>query len=171
MHAFKYHRPSSVNDAAALAKGEAKLLAGGQSLVQAMKLRLSSPSDIIDLGAIKDLAGIKADGSGQATGQIDVEVRDSAVAHHANNGMLAVSDAGQARIQYKITRSSAANNGAFGAVASGVQAFMIVDGSSLTKNGTGLAQLNGSTVATYGNNGINFNTTNTSGTLTPIPLK
>ena len=52
MHAFKYHRPSSLNDAAALAKGEAKLLAGGQTLVQTMKLRLASPSDIIDLGTI-----------------------------------------------------------------------------------------------------------------------
>ena len=62
MHAFKYHRPSSVNDAAALARGEAKLLAGGQTLVQTMKLRLASPSDIIDLGTIKDLAGIKSDG-------------------------------------------------------------------------------------------------------------
>ncbi len=62
MHAFKYHRPSSVNDAAALAKGEAKLLAGGQTLVQTMKLRLASPTDIVDLGSIKDLAGIKSDG-------------------------------------------------------------------------------------------------------------
>jgi carbon-monoxide dehydrogenase medium subunit len=62
MHAFKYHRPSSVNDAAALARGEAKLLAGGQTLVQTMKLRLASPSDIVDLGTIKDLTGIKSDG-------------------------------------------------------------------------------------------------------------
>ena len=38
MHAFKYHRPSSVDAAAGLVKGEAKLLAGGQSLVQAMKI-------------------------------------------------------------------------------------------------------------------------------------
>ena len=53
MHAFKYHRPSSVDAAAALMKGEAKLLAGGQSLVQTMKLRLASPSDIVDLGTIK----------------------------------------------------------------------------------------------------------------------
>ena len=63
MHAFKYHRPSSVNDASALAKGDARLLAGGQSLVQAMKLRLSSPTDLIDLGTIKDLAGIKVSAS------------------------------------------------------------------------------------------------------------
>jgi carbon-monoxide dehydrogenase medium subunit len=65
MHAFKYHRASSANDAAAaVAKNsEARYLAGGQSLVQAMKLRLSSPSDLVDLGAIKDLAGIKVEGS------------------------------------------------------------------------------------------------------------
>ena len=62
MHAFKYHRPASVKDAAALAKGEAKLLAGGQTLVQTMKLRLASPSDIVDLGTIKELGGIKSDG-------------------------------------------------------------------------------------------------------------
>jgi carbon-monoxide dehydrogenase medium subunit len=63
MHAFKYHRPSNVNDASSLAKGDARLLAGGQSLVQAMKLRLSSPTDLIDLGTIKDLSGIKASGT------------------------------------------------------------------------------------------------------------
>jgi len=62
MHAFEYHRPSSSKDALGLAskKTEGRYLAGGQSLVQAMKLRLSSPSDLIDLGTIKELAGIKA---------------------------------------------------------------------------------------------------------------
>jgi carbon-monoxide dehydrogenase medium subunit len=70
MHAFNYHRPSSVNDAAALAakQAEGKLLAGGQSLVQAMKLRLASPSDLIDLGAIGELKGIKADGTAVTIG-------------------------------------------------------------------------------------------------------
>src|SRR5688572_17186972 len=65
MHAFEYHRPGSTKDALALGskKEEARYLAGGQSLVQAMKLRLSSPSDLIDLGTIKELAGIKASGS------------------------------------------------------------------------------------------------------------
>jgi carbon-monoxide dehydrogenase medium subunit len=65
MHAFEYHRPSSSNDALGLAakKTEGRYLAGGQSLVQAMKLRLSSPTDLIDLGTIKDLAGIKVSGS------------------------------------------------------------------------------------------------------------
>lgn len=80
MHAFKYHRPSSVNDAAALLKGEAKLLAGGQTLVQTMKLRLSSPSDVIDLGSIRDLAGIKASGSEVTIGAMTrhAEVANSA---------------------------------------------------------------------------------------------
>src|SRR5437899_1633984 len=65
MHAFQYHRPASTKEALSLAqqKGEGRYLAGGQSLVQAMKLRLSSPSDLIDLGTIKDLSGIKLSGN------------------------------------------------------------------------------------------------------------
>jgi aerobic carbon-monoxide dehydrogenase medium subunit len=61
MHAFQYHRPTSSKEAITLAgqKSEGRYLAGGQSLVQAMKLRLSSPTDLIDLGTIKDLVGIK----------------------------------------------------------------------------------------------------------------
>ncbi len=65
MHAFEYHRPSSTKEAVGLAsqKSEGRFLAGGQSLVQAMKLRLSSPTDLIDLGTIKELAFVKASGS------------------------------------------------------------------------------------------------------------
>ena len=65
MHAFEYHRPSSTKEALGLAskKTEGRFLAGGQSLVQAMKLRLSSPTDLIDLGTIKELAFVKASGS------------------------------------------------------------------------------------------------------------
>ena len=63
MHAFEYHRPGSAKEAASLAKGEARYLAGGQSLVQAMKLRLSSPSDLIDLSSLKELTGIKVSGN------------------------------------------------------------------------------------------------------------
>ena len=82
MHAFKYHRASSVNEAAALAaKGEAKLLAGGQTLVQTMKLRLASPSDVVDLGSVKELAGIKA-GSSEIT--IGAMTRHAEVANSAD---------------------------------------------------------------------------------------
>src|SRR5215831_17990765 len=63
MHAFEYHRPANTKDALALGaqKTEGRYLAGGQSLVQAMKLRLSSPSDLIDLAAISDLKTLSGD--------------------------------------------------------------------------------------------------------------
>ncbi|HKU45562.1 MAG TPA: xanthine dehydrogenase family protein subunit M [Burkholderiales bacterium] len=82
MHAFQYHRPGSSKDAIALAgqKGEGRYLAGGQSLVQAMKLRLSSPSDLIDLGTIKELTGIKVSGS---TVEIGAMTRHAEVAGSA----------------------------------------------------------------------------------------
>ena len=61
MYETIYHRPSSVDDAAALfAKGsESKYLAGGHTLLPVMKQRLASPSDVIDLGKIKDLIGVE----------------------------------------------------------------------------------------------------------------
>jgi len=82
MHPFKYHRPSKLNDAVLLAaKGpDHKILAGGQSLVQTMKLRLASPSDIIDLSDVPDLAGIKVSGSEVTIGAM---TRHRAVANSA----------------------------------------------------------------------------------------
>ena len=62
MYQTTYHRPSSVDEAvAAFAKGsESKYLAGGHTLIPVMKQRLASPSDVIDLGKIKELIGIEA---------------------------------------------------------------------------------------------------------------
>ena len=70
MYSFQYNRAKSVADAAATLSKEAdaKVLAGGQSLVAAMKLRLSKPSELIDLGTIADLKGIKVDGSNVTIG-------------------------------------------------------------------------------------------------------
>jgi carbon-monoxide dehydrogenase medium subunit len=70
MYPFKYQRAKSVADAAAvISKNEdAKLLAGGQSLVATLKLRLSRPSDLIDLGSIAELRGIKVEGSAVTIG-------------------------------------------------------------------------------------------------------
>jgi aerobic carbon-monoxide dehydrogenase medium subunit len=62
MYSFDYQRPASRADALAQAQGDARYLAGGQSLVQAMKLRLSSSERLVDLGGTADLAGIKRDG-------------------------------------------------------------------------------------------------------------
>jgi carbon-monoxide dehydrogenase medium subunit len=61
MYETTYHRPSSVAEAVALfAKGsESKYLAGGHTLLPVMKQRLAAPSDVIDLGKIKELVGIE----------------------------------------------------------------------------------------------------------------
>src|SRR6478735_2699917 len=66
MYSTTYHRPSSVDEAAALfAKGsDSKYLAGGHTLISVMKQRLAAPSDVIDLGKIKELIGIEPTGDG-----------------------------------------------------------------------------------------------------------
>lgn len=63
MYQFEYARPSSVADAAKAASDDTRYLAGGQSLVQSMKLRLASASTLIDLGAIAELKGISLSGN------------------------------------------------------------------------------------------------------------
>jgi carbon-monoxide dehydrogenase medium subunit len=66
MYAFTYHPATSVEEAAAqLQKSpEANLLAGGMSLIPTMKLRLSSPGEIVDLNGFPELQGITlADGT------------------------------------------------------------------------------------------------------------
>ena len=60
--AFDYQRATSLDDAIAklsAAGGDAKLLAGGHSLVPLMKLRLSEPKALVDIGRLKDLAGVR----------------------------------------------------------------------------------------------------------------
>lgn len=118
----------------------------------------------------KGLYGIRADDFA-GSGMIRVDVRNSAAKGNSNNGFLAVGT-GANPIHFMIDRSTAENNGVYGAIATGAQAFMIVGSSTLMGNGTGLAQASGATVASYGNNGINFNTANTNGTITaPLALK
>jgi len=69
---FDYHKPRSLADAAALlAKDpEAKLLAGGHSLLPAMKMRLATPTALVDLAGLKELAGIQAAGGAIQVGAL-----------------------------------------------------------------------------------------------------
>src|SRR2546422_1471624 len=63
--AFEYHAPTSVRDALGLMGrlgDDAKLLAGGHSLIPMMKLRLAQPKHVIDLRKVPGLSGIKEDG-------------------------------------------------------------------------------------------------------------
>ena len=68
--AFEYHAPTSVQDALGLLGKlpEAKILAGGHSLVPMMKLRLAQPKHLIDLRKVPGLSGIKEDGGVLAIG-------------------------------------------------------------------------------------------------------
>ncbi|MBM3959579.1 MAG: xanthine dehydrogenase family protein subunit M [SAR202 cluster bacterium] len=68
---FEYLAPATVAEAARLLsryKGEAKIVAGGQSLIPLMKLRLAEPKYLIDVSNIKELSGIKEERGGLAIG-------------------------------------------------------------------------------------------------------
>ena len=68
---FDYVKPSSVEEAVrALAEGgeDAKIIAGGQSLLPVLRLRLAAPSLLVDLGGIAELKGIRDDGDGIVIG-------------------------------------------------------------------------------------------------------
>ena len=86
--AFDYVAPTTVDDAVrALADAgeEAKVLAGGQSLLPVLRMRLAAPSTLIDLSKVAELRGVREDGDalviGAMTTHYDVQ-RDSLVAEH-----------------------------------------------------------------------------------------
>ncbi|QNP59362.1 FAD binding domain-containing protein [Paenacidovorax monticola] len=68
MYAFTYERPSTAAAAAQLADAGGKLLAGGQSLLPSMRLRLSNPGQVVDLGGVAELAGIRREGNALVIG-------------------------------------------------------------------------------------------------------
>src|SRR5439155_24914990 len=69
MYEFDYHRPTSLDDVTRLlGDEEAKLVAGGMTLVPTLKLRLAKPSQLIELAAIPSLKGITEDGDGVVIG-------------------------------------------------------------------------------------------------------
>jgi len=73
---FEYHAPKTVPDALGLLKqfgDEAKLLAGGHSLLPMMKMRFAEPAHLIDLGKIRELKGIREDGGTLRIGAMTTE--------------------------------------------------------------------------------------------------
>jgi carbon-monoxide dehydrogenase medium subunit len=70
MYQFNYHRAASLAEAAAkiASNPDAKLLAGGQTLIAAMKLRLAAPPELVDLRGVSELKGIRLDGSNVVIG-------------------------------------------------------------------------------------------------------
>jgi carbon-monoxide dehydrogenase medium subunit len=85
---FDYARPSSVDEAVAeLARAgeDSKVLAGGQSLLPLLRLRLSYPSMVVDVGRIEQLRGVRLDGDALVIGAMTTHhdvLHDPLVAEH-----------------------------------------------------------------------------------------
>lgn len=80
MYAFAYERPANEADALRLIQAGGQALAGGQTLLGSMKLRLASPEQLIDLGAVTELAGIRKEAGAIVVGAMTrhVDVAESA---------------------------------------------------------------------------------------------
>lgn len=107
--AFDYVRASSADEAIALLGehgDEAKLLAGGHSLVPLMKLRLAQPSVLIDIGRVNDLSYIRDAGDhiaiGALTRHMDVET-SSVLAEHVPLLAHAASHVGDPQVRHRGT--------------------------------------------------------------------
>ena len=95
MYAFELHQAKSVADAAALlAKTGGKALAGGQSLVAAMKLRLAQPGHVVDLSGLAELKGIRREGDHVSIGAMTrhAEVASSDVVKGAIPALAALAE-------------------------------------------------------------------------------
>ena len=86
---FDYHRPTSLSEAVALLgqlDSDARVIAGGHSLIPMMKLRLAMPSHLIDLAGVAELKGVRLDGHeiviGAMTTQYEI-ISSELLAQHA----------------------------------------------------------------------------------------
>ena len=70
MYDFEYHRAASLDDAAGKLKAadDGALVAGGMTLIPTLKLRLASPSDLIDISGLAELGGIRVEGDAVVIG-------------------------------------------------------------------------------------------------------
>jgi carbon-monoxide dehydrogenase medium subunit len=86
---FEYHRPANLSEAVALLgqlDSDARVIAGGHSLIPMMKLRLAVPSHLIDLASVAELKGVRLEGGeiviGAMTTQHEI-IGDALLAQHA----------------------------------------------------------------------------------------
>jgi aerobic carbon-monoxide dehydrogenase medium subunit len=93
MYEFDYHRATSLDDAAGrLSDADAKLVAGGMTLIPTLKMRLAKPSQLVDLGAIAALKGLSEDGDAIVIGAMTrhAEVNRSALVKRAIPALAAM---------------------------------------------------------------------------------
>jgi carbon-monoxide dehydrogenase medium subunit len=104
--AFEYVRPSSVDEAvAALAQAgdDAKVLAGGQSLLPVLRLRLAEPAVLVDLGGIAGLRGIRADGDRLVIGAMTTHAELAALGDKASLLAQAAETVGDRQVRHRGT--------------------------------------------------------------------
>jgi aerobic carbon-monoxide dehydrogenase medium subunit len=106
--AFDYVRPSTVEDAVGALAGadDGKVLAGGQSLIPVLRLRLAAPALLVDLGAIAELRGIRVDGDELVVGAMTTHAEVMAsplVAEHAPLLAQATAQVGDRQVRHRGT--------------------------------------------------------------------
>lgn len=95
MHTFTYHRPTNTKQAVTLlGKKETKALAGGQTLIPTLKLRLTSVDNIVDLGGIKGLDKIERKGKNLVIGAMarHAQVADSSTVKKSIPALAALAE-------------------------------------------------------------------------------
>ena len=96
MYEFNYHRPGTLESAAAAlaAAEDGQVLAGGQTLIPTLKQRLASPSDVVDLGSIAGLDGVRREGDAIVIGAMTrhADVASSAEVRGAVPALAALAD-------------------------------------------------------------------------------
>jgi carbon-monoxide dehydrogenase medium subunit len=106
--AFEYFTPTSVDEAVSLLRehSDAKVLAGGQSLMPVLRLRLAAPESIVDIQKIDELRGVRDDGDalviGAMTPHSTVE-SDPLVSEHARLISLATATIADPQVRHRGT--------------------------------------------------------------------
>ena len=136
---FDYVAPTTLEEAlAALAEGgdDAKVIAGGQSLLPVLRMRLNAPELIIDIGRIESLRGVRDDGDaiviGATTTHADVQA-DPLVREHATLITKAVTEVADPQIRHRGTLGGSVAHadpaGDVGAATLALDATMVIAGS------------------------------------------
>ncbi len=108
--AFDYEAPTTVEDALALLAGagdrEVKVLAGGQSMLPVLRMRMASPDVVVDLGRIEALRGVREDGDAILIGAMtthDEVVRNPLIREHALLLSLAAETVADPQVRHRGT--------------------------------------------------------------------
>jgi carbon-monoxide dehydrogenase medium subunit len=140
---FDYHRPETVAEAVKLLAGlgeDARALAGGHSLVPMMKLRLATPTHLIDLHGVLDLKGIRRDGNRVLIGAMTTQ-HELLVSDEIANSLPILQEAAlliaDPQVRY---RGTIGGNVANGDPGNDMPALMLVLGASYRLEGAGGAR-------------------------------